>query len=142
MTCSGAINTGGDIKVGVNEGVAGSNGIGTSGNPATGGSGVNIFSNPEQVFRQFRPIAISEDTRAGRGTLYGLPRWNVDMSIGKRLQIVRNVRGVVTADVLNLFNTIQYSNPGLNLTSPTTFGVVTSQGNQPRAVQIGLRLEF
>lgn len=142
VTCSGAINTGGDIKVGVNEGVTGSNGIGTSGNPATGGSGVNIFSNPEQVYRQFRPIAISQDTRAGRGTLYGLRRWNVDMSIGKRLKLVRNVRGVVTADVLNLFNTIQYSNPGLNLTSPTTFGVVTAQGNQPRAVQIGLRVEF
>ncbi len=142
VTCSGAINTGGDIKVGVNEGVTGSGGVGTSGNPASGGSGVNLFSNPEQVYRQFRHIRISEDTRAGRGTLYGLPRWNVDLSVGKRLQIVRNVRGVITADVLNLFNTIQYSNPGLNLTSPTTFGVVTSQGNLPRAVQIGLRLEF
>jgi hypothetical protein len=142
VTCSGAINTGGDVEVGVNEGVTGSGGIGTSGNPATGGSGVNIFSSPEQVYRQFRPIRVSEDARAGRGTLHGLPRWNVDMSVGKRVQIVRNVRAVVTADVLNMFNTIQYNNPSLNLTSPTTFGVITSQGNQPRAVQIGLRLEF
>jgi hypothetical protein len=142
VTCSGAINTGGDVSVGVNTEVTGSGGVGTSGNPGTGGSGVNIFSNPEHVYRQFRPILLSEDARAGRGTIYGLPRWNVDLSIGKRVQVVRNVRAIVTADVLNLFNTIQYSNPGLNLTSPTTFGVVTSQGNLPRAVQIGLRLEF
>jgi hypothetical protein len=66
----------------------------------------------------------------------------VDFSIGKKVAIVGNVRGLVTADIINLFNTIQFSNPGLNLTSPATFGVVTSQGNQPRAVQIGLRLEF
>jgi hypothetical protein len=142
VTCSGAINTGGDVAVGANEGVAGSGGIGTSGNPATGGTGVNLFSEPERVYRQFRPIRISEDRRAGRGTLNGLPRWNVDMSVGKRVQVAGNVRAVFTADVLNLFNTIQYSNPSLNLTSPTTFGVITSQGNQPRAVQIGLRLEF
>lgn len=141
-TCSGAINTGGDVSVGANEGVAGSGGIGVSGNPATGGTGVNLFANPEQVYKQFRPIRISEDTRAGRGTLYGLPRWNVDLSIGKRVQIVRSVRGVFTADVLNLFNTVQYSNPAPNLTAPATFGVITAQGNQPRAVQIGLRLEF
>jgi hypothetical protein len=49
---------------------------------------------------------------------------------------------VITVDALNRFNTLQYSNPGLNLTSPTTFGVVTAQGNLPRALQIGLRLEF
>ena len=39
VTCSGAILTGGDVSVGVNEGVTGSGGVGTSGNPATGGTG-------------------------------------------------------------------------------------------------------
>ena len=29
-----------------------------------------------------------------------------------------------------------------DLTSPGTFGVITAQGNRPRAVQIGLRVEF
>ena len=64
----------------------GSNGIGTSGNPATGGTGVNMFENPEQVFNDYRRVLVSQDDRAGRGTLRGLPRWNLDLAIGKRVR--------------------------------------------------------
>src|SRR2546428_5651273 len=68
----------------VNSGVTGSNNIGTNSNPATGGTGLNMFPNPEQVFNSFRRVEISKDGRSGRANpLYGLPRWNVDASIGK-----------------------------------------------------------
>jgi hypothetical protein len=142
VTCSGAIPTRDNFKVGEFYGVAGSGGVGTSGDPSAGGTGVNVFQNPEEVFRAFRHIRLSQDTRAGRGTLRGLARWNVDVSIGKKIDITRGTRGVFTAEILNLFNTVQFNNGSLNLTSPATFGVITSQGNTPRQVQLGLRLEF
>src|SRR5206468_7377861 len=41
---------------GVNANVAGSNGVGTSGDPTRGGAGLNLFSNPETAFNDFRPI--------------------------------------------------------------------------------------
>ena len=131
-----------EVDTGAFTGVAGSNGVGTSGNPATGGTGVNLFENPEQAYNAFRRLQISEDERAGRGTLRGLPRWNLDLAFGKRIQVAGSVSATVTAEIVNVFNSRQYGNPTLNLTSPATFGVITSQANLPRQVQIGLRVEF
>lgn len=142
-TCTGAIPTGGaDLGVGVNSGVAGGGGIGTSGNPAAGGTGLNLFADPQAVFNSFRRVNISEDTRAGRGAIYGLPRWNVDLSIGKRTRLSERTNLLISADVFNVFNTVQFSNPAMNLTSPATFGVITAQGNDARAVQLAVRFEF
>jgi hypothetical protein len=103
---------------------------------------LNIFQNPEQVLNSFRYLRLSEDRRAGRGTIRGLARWNVDLSLVKKVEISRGTRGVITAEVLNVFNNVQFSNPALNLTSPATFGVITTQGNTPRQVQLGFRFEF
>jgi hypothetical protein len=107
-----------------------------------GGTGVNLFADPQAVFNSFRRVLISQDTRAGRGTLRGLPRWNVDWSFGKRTRIGQRVNAVFTADFINLFNTVQFANPSPTLTAPANFGVITAQGNDPRAVQLSLRMEF
>lgn len=140
--CVGAIPTAGSPSVGVNENVAGSGGVGTTGNPAAGGTGLNLFADPEAVFQSFRPVLISQDTRAGRAAVRGLPRWNVDLSVGKRTQIADRVNAVFTAEIMNVFNSVQYGNPSLNLASPASFGVITSQANTPRQMQLGFRLEF
>jgi hypothetical protein len=141
--CVGAIpGSNVDRDTGAFTGVSGSNGIGTSGNPATGGTGVNMFEDPQQVYNDFRRVLISQDTRAGRATLRGLPRWNLDMAIGKRVRLGGSVNAVVTAEIVNVFNSLQYGNGALNLASPATFGVVTTQANTPRQVQLGVRVEF
>jgi hypothetical protein len=141
--CSGAIPVGDlNIESAINRGVAGSGGVGTVGDPSNNGTGLNLFADPESLLDKFRSISLSQDARAGRGTIRGLPRWNVDLSIGKTTPVRENVRVVFTADFINLFNNVQYNNPSLNLTSPATFGVLRSQGNTPRAIQLALRLEF
>ncbi|MBA2303660.1 MAG: carboxypeptidase regulatory-like domain-containing protein [Acidobacteria bacterium] len=140
--CVGAIPTRDDVRTTVSENNAGSGGIGTTGNPATGGTGLNLFDDPEAVFNSFRRVRISQDDRAGRATLHGLPRWNLDLSIGKRTRLANRVHGVFTAEIVNVFNSLQYSNPALNLASPASFGVITSQANAPRQVQLGFRVEF
>jgi hypothetical protein len=131
-----------DIPVGDYTGVTGSNGIGTSGNPATGGTGVNLFENPEAAWNQFRRVLVSQDPEAGRGTLRGLPRWNLDLAVGKRLRLAGTVNAVFSAEIINVFNSLQYGNGNLNLAQPANFGVITSQANTPRQIQIGVRVEF
>ena len=46
------------------------------------------------------------------------------------------------AEIVNVFNSLQYGNPSLNLASPASFGVITSQANTPRQIQLGLKFVF
>ena len=122
-------------------GIAGSNGIGTTGNPAAGGTGLNIFENPEQIFRNFRPALLSQDTRVGRGEIRGLARYNFDFSLGKTTRIGERVKFTVTGDFFNLFNWVNFNNPALNIASQPGFGVITGASGS-RRIQLGARLEF
>ncbi len=131
--------------------VTGSGGVGTSGNPAAGGSGINLFANPEDAFKSFRQLLINQDTRTGRGNpLRGFPFWNLDLSVGKKTAITEQVNLVFHADFFNLANHVIFNNPGTSLTNPAGFGVVTSQfvapnrtsGAGSRWIQLGLRIEF
>ena len=101
-----------------------------------------MFADPQAAYQAFRYLQLAQDTRAGRGTLRGLSRFNLDMSVGKKIDIAGNVRGVFTAEILNVFNTVQFNNGALNFATPATFGVITGQGNTPRQIQLGFRVEF
>lgn len=146
---AGAIRTRGIVNgTGVFNGVTGSNNIGVTGDPARRGSGLNLFSSPEQAFNAFRRIEISRDTRDGRGVLRGLSRWFFDMSLSKETKITEKVNFSLSFDFLNVFNHVIFNDPGLNLQSPASFGVISSQFTQgvpyigPRRVQIGARFDF
>lgn len=141
-TGTGAIPTGklpGSSNV--NDGVNGSGGVGTRGDPATGGSGRNLFGNPEQIFNSFRRVNLATDGRSGRGVLRGLSAWQVDLSLGKDTKIVERVKFRFTADFFNIFNHANFFNPILDLNNPTNFGVITNSFGA-RAVQLGARVEF
>lgn len=126
----------------VHSGVAGSGGVGTTGDPAQGGSGLNLFADPEAVFNNFRRALISQDRRDGRGVLRGQARWNMDLSLGKRTMITETVAVRFSFDFANVFNHVEFEDPDLTLQNPSTFGVLRSQFNQPRFIQFGLRFEF
>ncbi|MDX2044634.1 MAG: carboxypeptidase-like regulatory domain-containing protein [Acidobacteriota bacterium] len=148
--------TAGAIKVrdivngtGVFSGVIGSNGFGISGDPARRGSGLNLFSSPEQAFNSYRRLEISRDTRDGRGTLRGLNRWFFDFSMQKETKITEKIGFTLSFDFLNVFNNVVFNDPALNLQNPAAFGVITSQFTQnapfyagPRRIQIGARFDF
>ncbi len=127
---------------GVHGAVAGSGGVGTTGNPKAGGSGLNLFSNPAGVLSDFRPILLSADGRNGLNTLRGLSHWNLDVSIGKKTLVTERISVVFTADLINALNHVEYVDPTLSLQTPANFGVLTTQFGTPRAIQLGLRLEF
>ncbi len=138
-------------RAGRHSSVAGSGGVATSGDPARGGTGLNLFSNPQAVFNSFRPFLISQDRRSGRGAVRGLGLWNLDFSVAKRTALTEKLGVSFTADFFNLFNHPSFNDPALSLLSPASFGVISAQavGNParadfagPRRVQFGLRLEF
>jgi hypothetical protein len=69
----------------------------------------------------------------------GLFSW--DMSVNKAFTIRERIKAQFRAEALNATNTVLFGNPGTTLTS-STFGVITSQINYPRLVQLGLRFTF
>jgi len=77
-----------------------------------------------------------------RRVLRGLPRWNVDLSIGKKTAVTESLRMVFSLDLINALNHVEFNDPSLSLTNPAAFGVLTSQFAGPRALQFGLRVEF
>ena len=145
---TGAIPTA-KVSTGNNDGVKGSNDIGTN------ASGKNVFSNPEQAYNSFRPILLSKDGRAGRGVLRGLGKWQVDLSLGKQTKLTERVSFALSFDFFNLFNHPNFLDPSPNLEDKTNFGVITTQivpnpngfplaqtFYRPRAIQIGGRIQF
>jgi hypothetical protein len=127
---------------GEHSGVNGANGIGTTGNVATGGSGLNLFANPSATFSSCSRPLLSATTQIAFDQLRALPRWNTDFSLLKRFSIAERQRLELSAEFLNIFNVVNFSNPSLNLNSPTNFGVFTSQANNPRRVLLGLKYSF
>ncbi len=130
------LNVGNNASSGV-----GSANVGTAGNPNIGGTGLSLFVNPQDVFNNFRPISLVQDGRQGRGTLRGLSRWNLDLSLGKAVRIGERRKFDITFSFFNVFNRVNFLDPGLNLTDPTNFGVISGAFNS-RRVQVGARFEF
>ncbi|MCI0628648.1 MAG: carboxypeptidase regulatory-like domain-containing protein [Acidobacteria bacterium] len=118
---------------------SGSGGIGTNNDR-------NLFSDPEAVFNSFRYPLMTQDTRLGFGDVRGLPRWNVDLSVGKKLTFYERYSVVFNFDMLNVFNHMEFQDPALDISgitaSQSAFGVLDSQFAGPRRIQFGLRVEF
>jgi hypothetical protein len=95
------------------------------------------------VCSQFRPVQLSVDTTSRGGTLRGFGGWNLDLSIAKKIYLnAERTRLTFSAEFFNTFNHIVFLDPAVNLQSPQTFGVITTQGNDRRQIQLGLRLDF
>ncbi len=133
----------GSLDAGINSGVAGSGGVGTQGNPAAGGSGLNMFANPQSVLGSFRRIELNRDGRQGRASAFRGPWfWNLDFRVAKETSITERVKIEFSFDFFNVFNHVNFSTPSLSLNNPASFGVYTSQANSARAIQFGTRIEF
>jgi hypothetical protein len=125
--------------------------FGTAGNACNSGSGtgLNLFANPDAIAADFRAVNISSDGRDGTGNpLRGLGYWNFDSRLGKSTSFHERLKIEFSADFFNLFNHVNFFQPGLNLQNPATFGVISqelipadrTQGS--RWIQLGLRVSF
>jgi hypothetical protein len=79
----------------------------------------------------------------GRNAFRG-PRYiNADASLVKRIKIPKLESHMITfrTEAYNLFNHPQFNNPAVSLTSPATFGRISST-NGARILQLALRYDF
>ncbi|SPF54390.1 Cna B domain protein (fragment) [Candidatus Sulfopaludibacter sp. SbA4] len=120
--------------------IFGTNGVGTR----TSTPYLQMFPDPGAVYSQFRPCVLGYDTSCGGvGNLRGLPTWNLDATVVKDLAVYKERLGAMMFFTFtNILNHFQPSNPSLSLTSPTSFGQITGQANNPRSLEFGLRLRF
>jgi hypothetical protein len=137
----------GNISVGYNEYFTGTNGnnlVEGAQSVATkaGTYGLNAFANPAQVYSEFRPCVLGYDTSCGgSGNIRGLPTWDLDTNIVKDIGIYKErVSAKFFISITNVMNHFQASSPSLSLTTPNSFGQITSQTNTPRNMEFGVRL--
>jgi len=68
-----------------------------------------------------------------------LPIFDENISLAKRFSLGERLSLDFRWEAFNLFNRVRFSSGGTNLDG-ATFGVVTSQSNSPRRMQVGLKL--
>lgn len=117
--------------------VPGSSGIGTR------GFGLNLFANPAAVYQNVsRPLLSSPNPNTGFGNLRDPINWNWDFEINKNIAATERYKFIFAADLLNAFNHPTFGAPSMDLASPSSFGTYSAQNNQPRDVQLSLRIQF
>jgi hypothetical protein len=77
-----------------------------------------------------------------RINVYSPPLFNIDLSIFKTVTFREYYKVQFRAEALNITNTVLFASPSTNISSPGTFGTITSQTNFPRLIQLGARITF
>jgi hypothetical protein len=113
-----------------------------SGLPGSGGN-VNLFANPTAVYDCVRDPILGLDSGAGgAGVLRGMPFWNVDFQAKKNIHINERYSLEFQSIFSNIFNHDQLGDPFLSFQQPAQWGVLSTQANSPRSIELGLRFRF
>jgi hypothetical protein len=84
------------------------------------------------------------DTRSGGyGTFRGLSYWNLNFGIKKNVRITERFNVEASLNVNNILNHNQLLDPNLSQTNtPASFGELSIEGTTPRAMELGIRVNF
>ncbi len=118
--------------------------------------GQNLYAGPHNATQWLNPNAFSNPpvaTQIGQtdsSPLGGKPTQvrgpgfqNLDMSLFKQFPLYEKTRLEFRAEAFNLPNWHAFSNPGnLNFLNPTGFSEITSSRNNPRILQLALKLYY
>ena len=104
------------------------------------GDGV-YFIDPTLI-SQFNYPGAGDYGSAGRNTFRGPRFFNVDASLVKSFAITEKKKVVFRAEAYNLFNNVDFANPSMAISSPSTFGKVSSVVNNARILQGALRFDW
>ncbi len=78
----------------------------------------------------------------GRNILRGPDQRVADIAILKSTTLTERTRLVFRWEIFNLLNRSNFANPSSDVSSPSTFGVISALTVNPRIMQYGLKLEF
>lgn len=148
---TGPFNAGNSAHYNVNVSTTTASGAGVNSNPNNGGNSINMFSNPNAAYNNFRSCILGYDTSCSNGgNIRGMPFWNVDATVSKNIGVWKE--GRVGADIqfqfTNLLNHVQLYDPYLDISDPADFGVLGTnnpnggQFNTPRQMEFGIRLHW
>ena len=79
---------------------------------------------------------------AGVGTLRAPSFFNFDASVGKKFYVTERQYVDFRMEMFNAFNHVSFGPPGRDITSPSSFGQITSQIQGARNIQFGLKYYF
>jgi hypothetical protein len=78
----------------------------------------------------------------GRNIMRGPGQWNNDLALRRMIRVTEKARLELRAEFFNLFNTVNFGNPGSEVSNAATFGVISSTSSSPRVLQFALKLAF
>ncbi len=113
-----------------------------------GGLHMNMFSDPNAVYSQFRRLILGVDHNGGgQGRIRDFPLWNLDLSVTKQIKFTERVEATWYGLFTNVLNHFQPSSPtgnNFSIDGPAAFGVVTAQSTlyPSRQIEFGLRINF
>lgn len=110
---------------------------------SSAGEGGSVESRLNHFFNTgaFRPAGLFFGD-VGRNILRGPNQRNIDFSVIKRTAIRERQNIEFRAEFLNLFNFVNFANPGSDIAAPQTFGVITNTSTGPRTIQFALKYNF
>lgn len=115
------------------------NSVGTD----TSATPVNMFKNPVAVWNQVRAPILGIDTKnPGFGPIMGQPYWNLDSQLKKDIRVAESATVELSFITTNMLNHRIFYDPSMSLQSPGAWGVLNAQGNAPRAMEFGGRIDF
>jgi hypothetical protein len=86
---------------------------------------------------------------AGRNIVFAPGLWQVDAALAKSISLTEKMALQCRVEAFNIFNRAQFGSPLANLSSPLSFGEITTPVNQgatgsgtPRQFQLALRISF
>ena len=79
---------------------------------------------------------------AGVGTEHAPAFKNLDLSLGKKFYVTEKEYLDFRADFFNILNHANFGPPGATVSSPGSFGVITTQIGTPRVIQLALKYYF
>jgi hypothetical protein len=114
---------------------------------ATGISPKTAGATADRIDGWINPAAFSQAPQLTFGNvtrflnLRGPALFNWDVSVFKAVTFRERIKAQFRAEALNATNTPYFGNPNTTLTN-NQFGVISSQINNPRLVQLGMRVTF
>ncbi len=104
----------------------------------------NIFADPATAFGNIRPLILGLDNRSGGyGQFRGLSYWNLNLGIKKNIRITERFSADASLSVNNVLNHNVLLDPTLSATTPAAgFGQLSAEGTLPRAMEMGIRVNF
>ncbi|MEK7409437.1 MAG: TonB-dependent receptor [Acidobacteriota bacterium] len=104
------------------------------------GDGVYLLT-PEEIGRFSFPNA-GEIGAGGRNAFRGPRYFIVDMSLVKKFKITEQHAVSLRAEAYNLFNNVNFGDPGTNFVTTASFGKISGTVGSARIFQMALRYDF